>query len=278
MLILITGASSGIGLAAARKLIGEGHQLIVTSRKVFRLKELFGDAVDCRVLDLSESASIREFCDGIIRDYGSLDVLLNNAGMFSLPHRVSPNGCEITFNVNCKGTAALTAGLLPVLRKGGNDGRKSRIVFITSAAYKYAGIKWSSMSEPVIPSGIKSFPAYSLSKLGINLFARGLSANEQNIMVNVLHPGHVATGIWKMNSRPNLFVKLVEKINMRAASSPDEAADAVVYLASASEVEGVTDSYFDHRKITPWAKSADKERAKQFYNWLTKVNEKVFEY
>src|SRR5216117_3400682 len=126
--VIVTGANSGLGLAAARELARAGARVIMACRDVSRgtaaAATLPGD-VEVRALDLADLSSVRAFAESITDD---VDILINNAGVMFIPHRRTADGFEMQFGTNHLGHFALTGLLLPRLR--------DRVVTVSSAAHR----------------------------------------------------------------------------------------------------------------------------------------------
>lgn len=246
-IVIITGATSGIGLETTRELAKLGYHIVMAcrnKRKAVLLKdeiisESGNENIDVMEVDLSSFDSIRKFTEEYNEKYDRLDILINNAGLFSDTARKTIEGFELTMGVNYLGNYLITNLLLDSLKKAEN----SRIIFISSKAAYYGSLK---LKENCFKNHAHGFKAYSASKLAITLYAIYLSETlkEFNITVNAVHPGQVATNIWKGDS---LLMKIMGPINMRKYDSPVKAAVTGIYLASSEAVEGVTGKLFEEK-------------------------------
>jgi NAD(P)-dependent dehydrogenase (short-subunit alcohol dehydrogenase family) len=197
--VLITGANSGIGLETTRVLAGMGARIVMACRdraKADPLRdqlagETGNDQLEVMDLDLASLADIRRFAAEFGERHGRLDVLLNNAGCFSMTRQETVDGFELTFGTNHLGPFLLTTLLLPMLR----DTPAARIVNVASAAHTAAKLDWDDLQ---MTRRYKGFPAYANSKLANVLFTFELARRlaDDDVTVNALHPGHVATNIW----------------------------------------------------------------------------------
>jgi NAD(P)-dependent dehydrogenase (short-subunit alcohol dehydrogenase family) len=242
--ILLTGATSGIGKAAAKKLLQEGHFLILPYRneeKASVLKEeleaIAPDRFDLQRCDLASLDSIRSFADYVKEKYDYLDVLINNAGVWNRHFRESQDGIELTWAVNHLAPFLLTNLLLDLLRKG----RRARIVNVSSDLHQ------GSIDFEDIEFRKKEYngvAAYRQSKLANILFTKELSRRlqEDGITANALMPGFISTDLFQ---DLNFFARLIIKI---IAKSPEKGAETIVYLALSPEVEGVSGKYFKDKK------------------------------
>lgn len=259
--ILITGATSGIGLKTAESLAEKGHELILACRNL-ELAESIRDRlissynnpkIDLVYLDLSSFKNIKKFIDDFNQEYAYLDVLINNAGAFFDKKHLSEDGYEKTMAVNFLGQVLLTEGLLPPLKTV----EHARIINICSKAAFSGKLN---LTETMFVDQAPNFKAYSASKLAQLMYTIELSdrLKDNHITVNAVHPGSVATGIWKGES---LLMKLVSPMMMKKADLPEVAAQTPVYLATSPDVRYKTGEMYekvDHVMTLPHHKLESK--------------------
>ncbi len=199
-LAVVTGANSGTGKEAARKLAAAGARVILAVRTVSKGEQAGADIltrhpeadVDVRRLDLADLASIREFAAILIAEGRPLDLLLNNAGVMMLPQRhETADGFETQFGTNFLGHFALTLQLLPLLLQA----RAPRVVTMSSgnqAPIDFANLNWVHDYDPIA--------AYGRSKLADLLFSQQLArlASERgwDLLSVGAHPGAASTSIY----------------------------------------------------------------------------------
>lgn len=248
--VLVTGATNGIGRVAARELARMGAHVIVVGRSQARIDETIGEIkqqtgsskIDSLKADLSSMAAIRRLTEDFMARYDRLDVLVNNAGAFFQKRQESVDGFEMTFAVNHLNYFLLTNLLLDVLQASA----PARIVNVSSDAHIGGPLKLDDLQSRQSYGG-SGFLAYGQSKLANILFtyelARRLAGT--GVTANALHPGFVATGFGKNNSG---FMRLAMSVMQLFALTPEQGADTIIYLASAPEVEGVSGQYFEKRK------------------------------
>ena len=237
---LVTGANSGIGKETALALALLGARVIMVCRSHAKgeaarrkiIGESGNESIDLLLCDLSSLAEVRRLADEITQKYERLDVLINNAGIFSLKKDISLDGFERTFAVNYFAPFLLTILLLPLLKKSVS----ARIVNVSSVAHfgghlDLSQIPWKSSG------GMK---AYSNSKLALIMFTYELDRRIKgsNIKVNSLHPGAVATNIWRL---PTFITRPF-------MTSAKKGARTSIYLATSPEVERVSGKYFEKMK------------------------------
>jgi NAD(P)-dependent dehydrogenase (short-subunit alcohol dehydrogenase family) len=233
---LVTGASAGIGLAAAHGLARLGARVVMAVRnpeKGERARRAVmgatGREVEMAVVDLGSRKSIRAFA----RDFGArhpkLDVLVNNAGIWSESRKVSPDGVELVWATNVLNYFLVTDLLLPQLRAAG----KARVVNVASQLA--GGLELDDVQFERRPYSGRT--AYAQSKQADRMLtwalARRLSGT--GTTANAMHPGFVATEIFgKGGGLVSVFASLYSKIRGRR---PEEGADTVVWLAASPDVE-----------------------------------------
>lgn len=186
--ILITGATDGIGLEAAKMFAALGHQILLHGRSVEKiaaaektLTELNnGSVIHCYQADLSSPQETKHLVEQIKKDHQTLDVLINNAGVFKTPQTVTPEGLDTRLLVNTIAPYYLTLELLPLL------GRSGRVVNLSSAAQ-------AAVNTEVVLGKIRidDMEAYAQSKLAIRLWTQYLARtlNEESPKFLALNPG-----------------------------------------------------------------------------------------
>lgn len=262
---LITGATSGIGRAAAQAIAAQGHRVVIVGRNSAKTEATAAELrratghphIDPLVADLSSLAEVRRLAAEVSARYPQLHVLVNNAGAFFMRRHTTADGLEMTFALNHLSGFLLTNLLLERLKVSA----PARIVNVTSAMERDARPDWDDLQ---MERRYNAMQAYAISKR-FNLYftyelARRLEGS--GVTVNAVHPGAVATGIW---TRPVGRVgALLGPLLRRIMRSPEQGADTVVYLALAPEVEGVSGRYFvDRRPRTSSRASQDPEATRR---------------
>jgi NAD(P)-dependent dehydrogenase (short-subunit alcohol dehydrogenase family) len=252
-LCVITGATDGIGRAAAHELAVQGAGLLIHgrdpdkgARTVAELKARSGNsAIEFLQADFGSLAEVRRLAAAIKERAPRVDVLINNAGGFFARRVLSKDGYEMTFAVNHLAPFLLTNLLLDTLKST----PQSRVVTTASAAHKGAQMLFDDLPAAGKYSGLG---CYGRSKLANILFTRSLAKRLQGTAVsaNCLHPGFVRTQIGRDIDAS--FGKLVFGLMSRFARSPEKGAQTLVYLAASPEVQGLSGGYyFDCRQISP---------------------------
>ena len=246
---MVTGATSGIGQVTAAALAMQGAHVIVVGRNRAKAQQVVGeirrqtgnDAVWYLLADFSDLQQVRELAAAFSAQYSQLDVLVNNAGTYFNTRHPAPGGVEMTFHVNHLAHFLLTNLLLETLTASA----PARIVNVTSRAHEYDNMDFDDLGFERSYFGMK---AYARSKLANLLFtyelARRLAGS--GVTVNAVHPGGVATDIWRTNFP--VLGPAIKWVMSLFALTPEEGADTLIYLASSPEVEGVTGTYFVERE------------------------------
>jgi len=245
---VVTGASSGIGKETAKKLAELGATVVIVCRKKKRgekaMSEIIGAGAgapaELILADFTSLDAVRAGAKEFLEKHDSLAVLVNNAGGVHVTRSVTADGFETTFQVDYLSHFLLTNLLLGLLKKSA----PSRIINVSSASHYRGHLDFDDLQ---MKKGYGVMKAYSQAKLAQVLFTYELSRRLEGtgITVNCLHPGTVATNIWKGSMGPFSFLG---NISRPFLISPEEGAETPVYLASSPEVEGVTAKYYDHRR------------------------------
>jgi len=251
--VIITGATSGIGEETVKALAGQGMKLVLPVRNIQKglaLKEeihkLTGNShVDLMECDLSSLDSVRSFAEAFNEKYDRLDLLINNAGTWEMKRKNSKDGIELTWAVNHLAPFLLTNLLLDKLKASA----PSRVITVSSMAHKAARINFKDLEGRRWWNWMSS---YSQSKLANVLFTRHLAKKLEGtgVVANCLHPGVVSTHLFdKMPSILHGPMKLV-------MIPPAKGAETSIYLATSPEAQKVTGEYFAKMKVAKTSRYA----------------------
>lgn len=267
--IIVTGANSGMGLAATIELARMGARVIMACRSMERGERALEQAltqsgsaqIELMLCDLGSFESIRSFTASFIHKVGQLDVLVNNAGVVSLKRELTKDGFESQIGVNHLGHFLLTNELLELLKRAS----QGRIINLSSGAHKAGKIHFD---DPNLTKRYNVVKGYAQSKLANILFTKELARRlkDTNITVNCVHPGAVGTNIGV--DRGTGFGKTVHKLLRPFFRTPLEGASTAIYLASSKEASSSTGHYYIDNKIVPVSQRAnDTELAAKFWMW-----------
>ena len=261
-IVLITGATSGIGKETAKGLAALGATIVITTRNqnkgITTKNEIIQatnnknvDVIDC---DLASFESIRNCCNEFKTKYQAIHVLINNAGVWDFKRRISKDGIENIFQTNYLAPFLMTNLLIDLLKKSS----PSRIINLTSGITS-GSIHFEDLEFNQNFSGMK---AYGQSKLAIILFTRLLAEKLKGtgVTVNCVQPGMSRTNLGR---DAGTFSKIGFKL---LGKDPKKGAETSIYLASSKEVENITGEYFVKEKVKQSSKeSYDMDLAKKLW-------------
>jgi len=271
--ILVTGGTSGIGLATACLLAQAGAHLTVTARNRERGEAILaqlrkispGGQHHILEMDFASLESVRNATREYLMASRSVDVLVNNAGVINRRRKLTIDGFEETFAVNHLAPFLFTGLMLSAINEPG-----SRIINVASGAHDFVrGINFDDLNSE---KRYRIFKVYGQSKLANILFTIELARRleSKGITCNSVHPGAVATSLGSQNE--GMMARLLPLLLKPFFKTPQEGAATTVYLCQAPELASVTGKYFFDSKLAqpkPWAE--DFSAAKQ----LWEVSEKM---
>ena len=241
--VVITGATSGIGAVAARRLAEQGARIVIVARDRGRAEETLRDLRIANpaqrhsafYADLSRLAEMKRVAAEIAAAEPKIDVLMNNAGLICAGNEQTEDGLELMFATNHLAYFVLTHLLLERLRTAGD----ARIVSTASDAHRRARLDFDGLQAQ------KGMAGYGTTKLCNILFTRELALRiaGSGLTANCLHPGFVATRFGD-NTGGAMRTSLAMAKRLFALS-PEEGAKTMVYLASSAEVAGRSGGYYE---------------------------------
>lgn len=259
-IILVTGATDGIGLETAKELALQGHEVVLHGRneeKAQRARDAIRHVAPSATLhtahaDLTDPAAIRRVAQDLASRLPRLDALVNNAGVYMSERKLTGEGFETTLAVNYLAPFLLTRLLLPLLK----NSPEPRVVTVSSIAHQSGRIPFDNLNGERHFDG---YHAYANSKLAVALFAAELARREQWLASNSLHPGVIDTKL------------LHAGFDMKGAPVA-EGAQTPVFLATSPAVKGITGKYFDHcTAIRPSSLAEDEQLARQLWDWTERA-------
>lgn len=236
--ILITGSTDGIGKLAALKLAEAGHRVYLHGRDADKLNRVITevkavstgaavDNIDGFVADFSDLNAVRHMAVEVSEKLSKLDVLINNAGIYTTASAMTKDGLDVRFVVNYLAPYKLTNALLPLLKKS----NKARIVNLSSAAQAPISYKAFAGNEH-----LNDKEAYAQSKLALTMWSMDLADTVagNSISVIAVNPGSL------------LNTKMVDAAYGQYWSSADKGANILTELAISDEFSDDTGKYFDN--------------------------------
>ena len=258
-IVVITGASSGIGRAAARLAVRDGAHVVMVSKdpkrgaRALRFVQASGPGdASLELADLALLGSVRELAERLRSRFTRIDVLVNNAGTLSALRSTTVDGFERTMATNYLAPFLLTALLKESLAAAGG-----RIVNVSSDGHRSGDLRRAPLEEILRGEAWAGMmKAYGDSKLALILFTREWMRRTPDVIANVLHPGVVRSRVWNRNWHPlSLFMQPFKLFMAR----PERGAEAVMRLSR----PGVADEggqYFERRHPARAAEQAYDER------------------
>ena len=288
--VIVTGASSGLGIETARTFVEIGAQVTLAVRDQAAGRAVAADIdaamagppVEVRPLELGDFASIRQFADA----WGKTPVhlLINNAGVMGCDQAYTAQNLEMQIGVNHFGHALLTHLLTPNLMDSAQAGKSARVVQLTSGAHRNSTIRWDDMHFRTTP--YDRWQAYGQSKTANTLFAIAFNREfrERGVTANAVHPGAIRTPLqrhvteeerfrlgWAPLDKPSPNLKTIE-----------EGASTTVWAALAPELEGIGGLYLEdcaqalpaeagqtYGGVWPWA--LDEADARRLWEYTQQV-------
>jgi NAD(P)-dependent dehydrogenase (short-subunit alcohol dehydrogenase family) len=243
--ILITGATDGIGRRTAEVLASDGVELIVHGRSADKLAALAAELaavpgagpIATVQADLGDLDQVRAMAAELAARFDRLEVLINNAGVFMVERRLSPQGHELTWTVNVLAPVLLGHLLRPVLRAGRDGGR---MIDIASIAHLRGSLRWEDFD---LSHQFSPYTAYAQSKLALVMLDREYArrVGEDGPVAVSLHPGVVSTKLLKTG------------FGMDGTDSLSEGAATSVWLArlTMDRLRAYAGEYFVRREVAP---------------------------
>jgi NAD(P)-dependent dehydrogenase (short-subunit alcohol dehydrogenase family) len=270
--VVITGATSGIGQVAAEQLAAMGARMVLVARDktrgeaaLARLRQSGpGVAHSVYYADLSLVSEMKRVVAEIATAEPRIDVLINNAGAMFGSRQVTSDGLELTFATNHVAYFVLTHGLRDRLVAAA----PARVINTSSDAHRRDRLDFSDLQSANSYGG---FRVYCRSKLANILYTRELARRlaGTGVTANSLHPGFVAT---RFGDQSGGLLSFVFRVAKNFAISPEEGAETIVYLASSDEVAKVTGKYFNKcREATPTPEAQDDDGALRLWQETEKL-------
>jgi len=280
--VVITGATSGIGQVAAEKLATTGARIVQIARDrgrgeaaLRRLSECAPDVThSIHYANLSRLSEMKRVAREIAAAEPHIDVLINNAGAMFGSRQVTEDGLELTFALNHMAYFVVTHGLRERLVASAH----ARVVSTSSDAHHGATLDFDDLQSvrayrggllELLRYGGPGFKVYSRSKLANILFTRELARRlaGTGVTANCFHPGFVAT---RFGDQSGGLTSFGIRIAKRFALTPEQGAETMVYLASSPEVAGMTGRYFSKcRPLDPTREAQDDAAAHRL--WIETV-------
>jgi NAD(P)-dependent dehydrogenase (short-subunit alcohol dehydrogenase family) len=258
---LVTGATDGIGKAAANEFARRGATLTIIGRNKQKTEQVLADLkaasgnqdIDALICDLSRMADVKRAAEDFKAKHDRLDVLVNNAGATFKSPVMGPDGFELTFALNHLAYFQLTSSLLDLIRK--TPGAR---VVSTSSAMQARG----KLDLEKTPTSLEGWgpSAYATSKLANILFTKELQRRLEGTTAtaNCFHPGGVRTQFGGFGSDQGFLLNVVYALAKPFSSTPEQGADSLIWLATSPEAASLKGEYVSKRRpVTPQKQALD---------------------
>ncbi|OBA71174.1 hypothetical protein A5641_10890 [Mycobacterium sp. 1554424.7] len=245
--IVITGASDGLGAAAARRLAADGNEVVVVGRSPTKTKSIADElGVACACADFSDLAQVRSLAHELRVRYPKIDVLANNAGTVYHGDGPTADGHNSVLQVNYLAAFLLTMSLMDVLIAS-----KARIICTSSSSQRLMRPALS-VDDLLCAKPVRPMVAYGLSKVAVVMFARELHRRygELGVSAASFHPGFVNSNFGPASGSRVLKVMQRMHAGRLVGITPEAACDQLVWLAS-DDGNGVDPDgeYFVKRRV-----------------------------
>lgn len=265
---VVSGATSGVGLAAARRLARAGAQIVMVCRNPAKAEAARRDLLACCgaqvgavIADLADLAAVREAAEILLGDYPRIDVLINSAGLFSTTRTITEGGFERVFCVNHLAPFLLTYLLLERLKQSA----PARIIQVNSEGHRFGGLDLDDLDWG--RRRYNGYRGYGASKIAQLLttweFADRLHGT--GVTINAMHPGDVRTNIG--NNNGPLYRWFQRNVIWHTLKDPVISGEALYYLAAAPEMAEVSSRFF-HLTVDekPAAPALDRETGRRVWD------------
>jgi NAD(P)-dependent dehydrogenase (short-subunit alcohol dehydrogenase family) len=243
---ILTGATSGVGYHAAKRLAEGGARLVLVCRnaeKAARVKDELENEhqTSVRILqaDLSHLAEVRKIAATILEEYPRIDVLINNAGIHNTTRTLTENGVETVFCVNHLASFLFTRLLLPRIL----ESAPARIIQVNSQGHRFGGLDLNDLNwDRRRYHGLQSYGASKVAQL-LTVWELADRLKGTGVTINAMHPGEVRTNIGMNNGL--LYQWYQRYLLWPTLKDPRISGEAIYYLAAAPEMATVSGRFFN---------------------------------
>jgi short-subunit dehydrogenase len=269
-LVVITGATSGIGYETARMYASHGANLLVINRNEEKsiamcgdIREEYGVECDYKIADFSHLDDVRKVGQELLESNIEIDVLIHNAGVYSTEKIYTEDGNELVFQVVYLSSFLLNYMLKDKFKERG----KGRIIFVNSEGHRFAvfGIGLHDLKyENRRHTGLGSYGTAKTAQL-LSMIKFAEYFEDSGVTINAMHPGNVKTNMGQNNGRIYRWYK--RNLIDRSSGSPEMSATALYYLGVSNELEGVSGKFFNLTKEEdPAPPALDEEAAEELWH------------
>jgi retinol dehydrogenase 13 len=269
-LVVITGATSGIGYFTARKYASHGANLLCINRNKDKSEALrqelendFGVTCDYKIADLSNLKEIHGIANELIKLDISIDVLIHNAGVYLTKRELTSDGLEKVFVIQFLASFIINYMLMDKLKSQ----EKARIILVNSEGHRFAawGLRLDDLNFEIRRyAGLKSYGSAKLAQL-LTMLVFNEEFKNSRVSINSMHPGAVKTETGQENGPVYRWFK--KNFIDKTLKSADISAEALYYLGVSKELEGVSGNFFNlTTEEEPAPPALDKEAACELWD------------
>jgi len=268
-LVVITGATSGIGYHTARKYASHGANLLCINRNLAKsealcieIKNEFGVNCEFKIADLSNLQDIHRVAEELSKLDTQIDVLIHNAGIYLTKRELTSDGLEKVFVIQYLSSFILNFILMDKLKSQ----KKARIIMVNSEGHRFAvwglrldDLKWERRRY----SGLKSYGSAKIAQL-LSMIVFNEQFQNTGVSINAMHPGAVKTETGQENGPVYRWFK--RNFIDKTLKSPEISAEALYYLGVSKEIETVSGKFFNLTiQEEPAPPALDKETARELW-------------
>jgi retinol dehydrogenase 13 len=274
-LVVITGATSGIGYFTARKYASQGANLLCINRNQkkseairLEIESEYGVRCDYKIADLSNLQDIHHVAEELLKLNTPIDVLIHNAGIYLTKRELTPDGLEKVFVVQYLSSFIINYILMDKLKSQGN----ARIIMVNSEGHRFAawGLRLDDLNwKRRRYSGLKSYGSAKIAQL-LSMIVFDQHFQKSGVSINAMHPGAVKTDTGQENGPVYLWFK--RNFIDKTLKSPEISAEALYYLGVSKEIDAVSGKFFNlTTQEEPAPPALDKEVAYELWEKSMKL-------
>ena len=245
-LVVISGATSGVGLEALKKLASGGANIVMVCRneekaKVIKaeIEALYPIQIDYVLADFSSLKQVRQAAETILSTYPKMDVLIHSVGIHSTKRNLTEEGHELVFCVNHLAPFLFTKLLLPTLISSA----PARIIQVNSEGHRFNGLNINDLTwKKRLYTGLRSYGASKTAQL-LTVWELAKQLESTGVTIHAMHPGGVKTNIGNNNGR--LYRWFLHHVTWHFLKDPIISGEALYYLASSHDLDGVSGKFFN---------------------------------
>ncbi|KAI3319366.1 putative short-chain dehydrogenase [Xylariaceae sp. AK1471] len=263
--VLITGASSGIGIETARAMYATGAQVFVMVRDTAKMQPIVADIIkstkgtgkiEVIEMDLDSLDSVKNAAQQFLKKSSQLNVLVNNAGIMACPRTATVDGFERQFAVNYLAHFTLTTLLLPTMMSSSSPTFNSRVVWVSSTGHRYGADNLDLNDIGMLKGDYDPWVAYGHSKIAMIWASNYIDRTygPRGVHSLSLNPGGIMSGLMQYQSQEQMAIWMADKEVMKHTKSAEQGAATQVWAAAAPVWEGKGGKYLNNVMVAEPAK------------------------